>query len=96
MVAGQFLDQPLIDMIYSQEPAPVTGQQHPLGFYSFAFVPHLNNTEWFPHVRVENLERLKGQFTYPVRSTDDETALTVIDGTVTVVGEGAHWESQPS
>lgn len=52
----------------------------------FSFVPHLNST--FFSLRRERLDDMKEKFTHPVYAVDDYTALSVIDGEVTKVGEG--------
>lgn len=92
MVAGQFISQELMRLVYPEEINP--GTQPALGFVDFVFIPHLNS-EWFVHVRKENLESLKNQFTARVYATDDETALKIEDGRLVIVGGGDYWTYTP-
>ena len=58
-----------------------------LGFVDFEIRPHLNS-EWFPKVRLSYLEELASKTKNSFYAIDDDTALTVIDGDVSVVAEG--------
>ncbi len=85
MVMGQFLTHDLMSIVYPEESFEELA--HPFGYVDFIFVPHLNS-DYFQHVRKENLESNKAHYAHPVYSTDDHTALKVVDGKVDIVGEG--------
>ncbi len=91
MVAGQYLPYPLLKMVYPEEDFGDLLEQ-PMKFYDFCYIPHLNS-QWFSHVTKENLENLRDQFTKPVYATDDHTALSIVDGTVKIIGNGEYWKS---
>lgn len=84
MVLGQFLspevNKKLFDEDFGSQPST------PLEFLDFAYIPHLNSP-YFP-LRKENVEAVADSFTYTTYATDDETALSVVDGVVTKVGDG--------
>jgi dipeptidase E len=85
MVAGQFLPRELLQVVYPEEAFPALAP--PLAFVELLFAPHLNS-EYFSHVRKEVLEPLAPQFEFPLYACDDRSALTVIDGVITPVGDG--------
>lgn len=85
MVLGQYLPAELSSEIYIEEDFGNTGGEG-LGIIPFAYIPHLNSS--FFSLRKERLEGMKHKFNIPVYATDDETALMVVDGEVTKVGEG--------
>lgn len=85
MVMGQFLSHDLMKIIYPEEAFEELA--HPFGYVDFAFVPHLNS-EYFQHVRKENLESHASQYEHPVYACDDETAIKIVDGNVEFVGGG--------
>lgn len=92
MVLGQYLPAGLASEIFIEEDFGNT-EGEGLGLLSFAYIPHLNST--FFSLRKERLDNMKDKFTVPVYATDDETAIMVVDGVVTKVGEGEflHYES---
>jgi dipeptidase E len=61
-----------------------------LGLVDFALHPHLDH-ERFPENSLANLEKLAATLRVPSYAIDDQTAITVTDGTVEVVSEG-HWK----
>ena len=85
MALGRYLPAELTAEIFIEEDFGNT-EGEGLGFLPFAYVPHLNSS--FFTLRKERLEQMKDRFTVPVYATDDETALMVVDGVVTKVGEG--------
>ena len=89
MVAGQYLPYELLKMVYPEEDFGNL-LESPMGFYDFTFIPHLNS-EWFTHVRKENLEGLKGRLEHSAYATDDETAITIVDGKLEIIGSGDYW-----
>lgn len=92
MTAGQFLSHELLRLVYPEETFEDTLAK-PLGFYNFSFIPHLNS-EWFAHVRKENLESIRDRFVTGVYATDDHTAIKIIDDKVEIVGNGDYWMSK--
>ena len=89
MVVGRFIPNELYELVYPEEnfgnidiPA--------LGLRDFCFIPHLDS-DYFTHIRKENLERLKDRFPCDVYATDDETALRIDDGNIDIVGTGNSW-----
>ena len=85
MVLGKYLSAELIKEIFIEEDFGNT-EGEGLGLLPFAYVPHLNSS--FFSLRKERLEKIKDRFTVAVYATDDETAIMVVDGVVTKVGEG--------
>jgi dipeptidase E len=70
------------------EESPATQANFPgLGFLPFQYLPHLNSPD-FPKLLVENIECIAQDIPVHIYSTDDETALSVSDGVVTIVGTG--------
>jgi dipeptidase E len=55
------------------------------GLVDFAIIPHV---EFDDHHDVENAERWARRVPVPTYALDDETAVTVVDGSVEVVSEG--------
>jgi len=58
-----------------------------LGFVDFEIRPHLNSP-YFPKVTIPFLENVAKKDPVPFYAIDDNTAIQVVDGTVTVVSEG--------
>ncbi len=85
MVLGNYLAPDLIQEIFIEEDFGST-EGEGLGLVPFAYIPHLNSS--FFSLRKERLDSLKALFTVPVYATDDETALMIVDGEMTKVGEG--------
>jgi dipeptidase E len=56
-----------------------------VGLVDFMVIPHV---EFDDHLDVANAEKWAGRLPVPSYAIDDETAVTVIDGTVDVVSEG--------
>jgi dipeptidase E len=61
-----------------------------VGLVDFALIPHLEN-EYHPDASLANAEIWAGRLPVPTYAIDDETAVTVANGTVEVVSEG-HWK----
>ena len=64
-----------------------------LGVVDFSIFPHLDH-ELLPQNTMADAERWVADIGVPAYAIDDETALTVIDGSVEVVSEG-HWRHFP-
>jgi dipeptidase E len=58
------------------------------GLVDFAIIPHV---EFDDHLDVANAEKWASRLPVPAYAIDDDTAVTVMDGTVEVVSEG-HWK----
>ena len=56
-----------------------------VGLVDFTIIPHV---EYDNHHDVENAEKWARRLPVPTYAIDDETAITVVDGTVEVVSEG--------
>jgi dipeptidase E len=66
---------------------PLTGSDQALGLVDFSVFPHLEHED-MPDTTVANVERWAAGLSVPAYAIDDETAITVVDGTVEVVSEG--------
>ena len=64
-----------------------------LGVVDFSIFPHLDH-EMLPENTMADAERWAADIGGPAYAIDDETALTVVDGSVEVVSEG-HWRHVP-
>jgi dipeptidase E len=84
MVIGQDLGSELVADIFPEEDFGDDRGGY-VGLLPFAFVPHLNSS--FFSITKERLDELASQFTAPVYAVDDMTAVVVMDGAVTAVGE---------
>lgn len=58
-----------------------------LSLVDFQIRPHLNSP-WFPNVTIEKLQILAEDMTDTVYALDDNCAVKVVDGKITVVGTG--------
>ncbi len=61
-----------------------------LALVNFQLIPHLNS-EYFPKIRVENLERASKDLTEPIYAVDDNSAVVVNGGKIEVIS-GGKWE----
>jgi dipeptidase E len=69
---------------------PHTGDDSALGVVDFSIFPHLDHP-MLPENTVADAERWAADIQGPAYAIDDETAITVVDGTVDLVSEG-HWK----
>lgn len=67
---------------------PPGGGDRALGIVDFAIFPHLDHPE-LPENTMADAERWAAGMDVPCYAIDDQTAITWVDGTVTVVSEGA-------
>ena len=67
-----------------------TGDERALGLVDFSVFPHLDHPE-SPDNSMANAERWAAKGPVPTDAIDDQTAIKVIDGEVSVVSEG-HWK----
>jgi dipeptidase E len=66
---------------------PPTGGDKALGIVDFAIFPHLDHP-MLPENTMADAERWAAGMTVPCYAIDDDTAITVIDGTVEVISAG--------
>jgi dipeptidase E len=91
--AGSMVLTPRIGEDFVEWKSP-TGGDETLGLVDFSIFPHLDH-EMLPENTLANAERWAAGLGGPAYAIDDETAITVADGTVEVVSEG-HWKLFPS
>lgn len=89
MVTGTFISEKAYSSIFPEENFENT-KAPPMKIHDLCFIPHLNS-DFFKHVRKETLRREK--FDTIVYATDDETALSIENEVVRVVGQGESWVS---
>jgi len=58
-----------------------------LGLVNFHVRPHLNSP-YFPNIREPLLEKLAAEIKEPLYGIDDETAIVVEDGNISIISEG--------
>ncbi|HYL41120.1 MAG TPA: hypothetical protein VET90_07410, partial [Candidatus Binatus sp.] len=68
---------------------PPGGGDAALGVVDFSIFPHLDHPD-MPDNSMAGAERWAAEITGPAYAIDDQTAITVVDGSVEVVSEG-HW-----
>jgi dipeptidase E len=69
---------------------PRTGDDSTLGIVDFSIFPHLDH-ELLPENTMADAERWAAAIPGPAYAIDDDTAISVADGTVDVISEG-HWK----
>jgi dipeptidase E len=69
---------------------PPTGGDSTLGLVDFAMFPHLDNP-MLPDNTLANAEKWADGMRVPAYLMDDDTAIQVVDGEVSVISEG-HWK----
>ncbi|MGZ0152868.1 Type 1 glutamine amidotransferase-like domain-containing protein [Kribbella sp. WER1] len=87
--AGSLVAAPHLDQVMSDWEPP-TGSVQALGLVDFSILPHLDHPN-MPDFSLAEAERWAAAIDGPGYAIDDQTAITVIDGEVTVVSEG-HWK----
>ena len=83
--AGSLVMAPRIADVFAAWTSPVGGEG--LGMVDFEIFPHLDNPE-LPENTMADAERWASGMTGAGYAIDDQTAITVVDGTVEVVSEG--------
>jgi dipeptidase E len=76
------------DIVFARPEGEITAtlvMAEGVGLVDFQVIPHV---EYDDHHDVANAEKWAGRLPLPAYAIDDETAVTVIDGTVEVVSEG--------
>ena len=87
--AGSLVTAPNLVQVRSDWQSP-TGSVEALGLVEFGIFPHLDNPN-MPEFAMAGAQRWAAALGMPGYAIDDQTAITVIDGKVTVVSEG-HWK----
>jgi len=70
------------------ESEPLTGSDEALGLVDFSVFPHLDRKDGLPPSPPEEIEAWAAGPSVPAYVIDDDTAITVVDGSVEVVSEG--------
>lgn len=89
MAASKQIYFPHVGQLYYEDYSDNTYMKG-LGLVDFEIRPHLNSPG-FPKVRLEFLEKLAAENPTPFYAIDDNTAIKVVDGILTVVSEG-NWK----
>ena len=92
--AGSLVMTPRIGEDFVGWKPPAGGDDCTLGVVDFSIFPHLDH-EMLPENTMADAERWASGVPGPAYAIDDDTAITVTDGTVEVVSEG-HWRLFPS
>jgi dipeptidase E len=69
---------------------PLTASDRALGLVEFSVFPHLERED-MPDTTLANIEKWAAGLSVPAYAIDDQTAITVVDGTVEVISEG-NWK----
>jgi dipeptidase E len=94
MSAGSMVMSPRIGD-YFVNWRPPSGGDSTLGVVDFSIFPHLGH-ELMPGNTMAEAERWAADIAGPAYAIDDQTAITVVDGTVDVVSEGQWKPFAPS
>jgi dipeptidase E len=89
MSAGSMVLTPRIGSDFVQWPSAPNDKT--LGVVDFSIFPHL---DVFPENTLAKAKRWAADLTHPAYAIDDQTAITVTDGTTEVVSEG-RWKQLP-
>jgi dipeptidase E len=87
--AGSMVMTPRIGADFMGWQHPDGGDDTALGIVDFSIFPHLDH-ELLPENSMADAERWAREIAVPAYAIDDETAVQVLDDTVTVISEG-HW-----
>jgi dipeptidase E len=85
--AGSMVMTPRVGDAFIEQRPPLTGSDAALGVVDFSLFPHLDHPE-LPENTMAHAERWAAGLGGPAYAIDDQTALQVLDGRVTVVSEG--------
>src|SRR5688572_23088970 len=87
--AGSMVMTPRVGEDFVESKPSITGDDITLGLVNFSIFPHLDHPD-LPENTMADAERWARGIGGPAYAIDDQTAIKVVDGTVTVVSEG-HW-----
>ena len=88
--AGSMAMTPRVGEAFVESKPPITGDDRALGIVDFSIFPHLDYPD-FPENTMAEAATWAAGLGGPAYAIDDQTAITVVDGTVDVVSEG-HWK----
>ena len=88
--AGSMVMTPCVGEDFVESKPSITGDDITLGVVDFSIFPHLDHPD-LPENTMANAERWAAGIGGPAYAIDDQTAITVVDGTADVVSEG-HWK----
>lgn len=86
MIACRSLDMAAADFLYSDAIGEYDKDEG-LGYVDFIIRPHLNS-DYFTKVNLPNLEKMAQENPSPFYALDDNSAIKVVDGEVSVISEG--------
>jgi dipeptidase E len=87
--AGSMVMTPRVGEDFVESKPSITGDDITLGVVDFSIFPHLDHPD-LPENTMAEAERWAAEIGGPAYAIDDQTAITVVDGSVEVVSEG-HW-----
>lgn len=87
--AGSMVMAPKVGNAFIEMKPPIDGEDRALGWVDFSIFPHLDHPG-FDENTMACAEQWADEIGGPAYAIDDQTALQVVDGQVTVVSEG-HW-----
>lgn len=79
-----------LENLYGEEEVVEEKVRNGLGYIDFHFIPHFN-ASYFPKLTSENIKELAKNVKETIYALDDESAIKIVDGEISVVGEGK-WE----
>jgi dipeptidase E len=88
--AGSMVMTPTIGEDFVGWKPPTGGGDSTLGMVDFSIFPHLDNPD-LPYNTLAHAERWAAGMSVPAYAMDDQTAIKVVDGEVSVISEG-HWK----
>jgi dipeptidase E len=88
--AGSMVMTPNIGEDFVGWKPPSGGGDSTLGMVDFSIFPHLDNPD-LPENTMADAERWAAGMAVPAYAIDDQTAIQVVDGEVSVISEG-HWK----
>ena len=87
--AGSMVMAPKVGNAFIETKPPATGEDRALGLVDFSIFPHLDHPG-FDDNTMASAEQWAAGIGGPAYAIDDQTAIQVVDGKVTVISEG-HW-----
>lgn len=87
IVTGKSLDMSMSEKLYSEEIGPYTSDRG-LGLVDFLVRAHVRSSH-FPRMTFDALDEIAKEQTETFYAIDDQSAIKVVDGVVTVVSEGS-------
>lgn len=85
--AGSMVLTPRVGAHFATSQPSVTGDDRALGVVDFSIFPHLDHPE-MPDNTMADADKWAAEIGGPAYAIDDQTAITVVDGSVEVVSEG--------